>query len=259
VDSDLVRRLRAVGIDVVAAVHDPGEAWRTLLERSDQEATLSDRYRLEAAALGVAPADLPPETRERLGVEWAALHFPGLELIGKPSGAPIKVTEYRAAWREVYAEWRERLALALGATAQRIEHVGSTAVPDLVAKPIVDIQVSVIDLAREAEYVGAIEATGVRLRSRHREARYFRPRPGDARVVHVHVCEAGGGWERDHLLFRDFLRADAESRDAYGALKVRLADEHAHDRIAYTEAKSPFIREATKRAEAWARRVGWRP
>jgi hypothetical protein len=75
--------------------------------------------------------------------------------------------------------------------------------------------------------------------------------------VQIHVCAAGGQWERTHLLFRDFLRADPATRDAYGALKQRVAAEYRADRLAYTEAKTPFISEAMKRAEAWAAETGW--
>ncbi|MFQ5555208.1 MAG: GrpB family protein [Acidimicrobiia bacterium] len=71
------------------------------------------------------------------------------------------------------------------------------------------------------------------------------------RDAHVHVCLAGGTWEADHLLFRDFLLAHDDVRDRYGELKMDLAQKFAADRIAYTEAKSDFIRETMARARTW--------
>jgi GrpB-like predicted nucleotidyltransferase (UPF0157 family) len=143
------------------------------------------------------------------------------------------------------------LADRLGPAALRIEHVGSTAVPGLAAKPVIDVQVSVADIDEEPSFVPHIEAAGVKMRAREAGHRYFRP-PGDApREVQVHVCAAGSDWERTHVLFRDFLRADAGTRDAYGALKRRLAVRFRDDRIAYNEAKTDFILDAMARARAW--------
>jgi GrpB-like predicted nucleotidyltransferase (UPF0157 family) len=140
----------------------------------------------------------------------------------------------------------------LGDRATRIEHVGSTAVPGLAAKPIIDIQVSVEDIDDEAAYVPAIERVGIAFRARDREHRYFRPGGDRPRDVQVHVCGAGSEWERVHVLFRDFLRADAAAREAYRLLKLDLAARYRDDRIAYNEAKTSFILNALERAEAWA-------
>ena len=81
-------------------------------------------------------------------------------------------------------------------------------------------------------------------------------RPED--LVHVHVCEAGSAREREHLLFRDYLRADAAARLAYAELKRDLAQRYPDDRLAYTDAKSAFILDALDDVAAWAARVGWR-
>jgi GrpB-like predicted nucleotidyltransferase (UPF0157 family) len=255
VSPDLEQRLGMVGIDATS-IDDPAAAWHALID-ADQEATLFDRYEIEAAALGVRSSELSLEQRRRLGVEFFAWRFPGLELIGASSGHSVEVVSYQEKWPRVFEEWRARLAAGLEPTARRIDHVGSTAVPGLAAKPVVDIQISVDDLEHEAAYVPAIEATGVPLRSRHGEDRYFRPPPDAPRVVQIHVCAAGGKWERAHLLFRDYLRADPATKDAYGALKQRVASEYRNDRLGYTEAKTPFIREAMERAEAWAAVTGW--
>lgn len=254
-DADLARRLADAGIDPGRIV-DPALAWRRLVDRSSEEVTLFDRYAIEGAHRGIEPSDLPLADRQRLGAEFFAVRFPGLELIGGPSGAPVVITAYDEEWPHRFESWRQRLGSTLGETALRIEHVGSTAVKGLAAKPIVDIQVSVEGLEDEARYVPAIESTGVPLRSRHSEDRYFRPPADEPRVVQIHVCEAGGEWERRHLLFRDYLRADEATCDAYAVLKTELAAQYPDDRVAYTEGKTDFIREALGRAERWKARRG---
>jgi GrpB-like predicted nucleotidyltransferase (UPF0157 family) len=75
--------------------------------------------------------------------------------------------------------------------------------------------------------------------------------------VQIHVCRAGGEWEREHLLFRDYLRADREARDAYARLKQNLADRYRDDRLAYNEGKTGFILDMLSEAEAWATATGW--
>jgi GrpB-like predicted nucleotidyltransferase (UPF0157 family) len=146
----------------------------------------------------------------------------------------------------------------LGEAAVRIEHAGATAVPGLLAKPVIDIQVSVCDVEDEASYVPPIEDLGVPLRLREPGHRYFRPAGDQPRAVQIHVCGVGGEWERDHLLFRDYLRADPEARDAYARLKRDLADRYRDDRLAYNEAKTGFILDTLSEAYSWAERTGWK-
>ena len=87
----------------------------------------------------------------------------------------------------------------------------------------------------------AIESTGVPLRSRDDKHRYFRPPSDQPRVVQIHVCDAGGTWERDHIAFRDHLRNHPDVAAAYGRLKMELATLWKDDRYAYTDAKTAFI------------------
>jgi len=185
--------------------------------------------------------------------------FRGGTILGPERDDPVEIVPYDTAWPSRFAAWRARIATALGDPALRIEHVGSTAVPGLAAKPVIDIQLSVADVSDEAAYVPAIEALGFGLRYRHRGHgwRYFRPPPGLPRQTQVHVCSAGGEWQRAHLLFRDYLRAHPAEADAYGAVKREAATRHPRDRIAYTDAKGTFILPALERAEAWARVSGW--
>jgi GrpB-like predicted nucleotidyltransferase (UPF0157 family) len=184
----------------------------------------------------------------------------GAQIIGAVrSTDPIVIVDYDPAWPARFEVMRDRLARALGPTAIRIDHVGSTSVPGLAAKPIIDIQVSVPDVADAAAFTEAIEAQGFASRMIEPGHHYFRPPPGLPRDYQVHVCTTGGDWEWRHLLFRDYLRADPETRAAYEALKRDLAMRFTHDRIGYNDAKGPFIDAAVERAAEWAARTGWRP
>ena len=158
------------------------------------------------------------------------------------SDAPssVRLVAHDPAWAARFAEERARLRDALGALPAEIAHVGSTAVPGLVAKPILDLLVG-RPAGNVAPYVDALVRAGyvhrgeAGLPGRH----YFRR--GDPRTHHLHLVEIDGPYWRDHLAFRDRLRADPALAAAYGALKTRLAARHADDRAAYTEAKAPFI------------------
>ncbi|HYI22633.1 MAG TPA: GrpB family protein [Candidatus Limnocylindrales bacterium] len=172
---------------------------------------------------------------------------------------PIKIFEYDSAWRDRYEEMRLRLLDALGELALRIEHVGSTSVPGLPAKPIVDIQVSVPDVDDDDAFRALIESLGFQLRFIEAGHRYFQPPPGQPRTYQIHVCTIGGDWERVHLLFRDYLRAHPQVAYEYGAMKKRLAGQYATDRIQYNDEKGPFITAVLAAAEDWAAETDWTP
>jgi len=259
VDPALADRLQQVGLDPTT-FGDPGDAWRRLHERFGRRITLIDRYALEAAHRGIQPDQIDAETRAHLQAETLRAQSPDMEFTtgSERSDGMIEVAAYDNRWPVRFAEWRARLAAELGPVAIRIEHVGSTAVPGLAAKPIVDIDVSVADTEDEEAYVPALEACGLKLRFREPGHRYFRPPADRPREVHVHVCGAGSAWERNHLLFRDFLRSHPAARDGYAELKQQLATRYASDRLAYTDAKSAFILDALEAAGEWAMEVGWR-
>lgn len=127
----------------------------------------------------------------------------------------------------------------------------------MVAKPVVDILVAVHDVSDEPSYRPPIESLGLPLRAREADHRFFRRPAGKTRDVHVHVSEAGGRWERDHVLFRDYLREHPEAARSYAGLKQWLAQRFGRDRGRYTEAKTDFIAAVLDQAAVWARRTGW--
>lgn len=255
----LVERLAAAGIAFDPA-GDPAAAWARLSAHEGPRATLVDRYELEAAARGIPVSELDAHLRTALAREVLSARDPGFEIVPGSERAradPVEIVEYDPRWPDRFQTWRRRLTPAIGSAARRIEHIGSTSVPGLIAKPVIDILVSVPDVADDADYVRAIEELGVALRARETGHRYFRPAGEAGRDVQIHVWSEGSTGEREHLLFRDYLRADDSAAAAYGALKQRIADEFRDDRIAYNEAKSGWILDALAAAEGWAVRTGW--
>jgi GrpB-like predicted nucleotidyltransferase (UPF0157 family) len=160
-------------------------------------------------------------------------------LIGGREPRQVEIVDYDSAWPEVFEQHRRRIVAAVGAAAHRVEHMGSTAVPGLAAKPIVDIMVTVDDPDDEAAYLDRLEDAGYVLRVREAGHRMFRT---PARDVHVHVWPEGSEDQERHLTFRDHLRSDSDDRDAYAELKRSLAGQW-RDLNYYADAKGPFIRQ----------------
>ncbi len=174
-------------------------------------------------------------------------------LIGGREKRPIVLEDWGQHWVERFEQERERIVRALGDVARRTEHIGSTSVPGLAAKPIIDIQLSMADVEDEASYVPAMEAAGYVLRVREPGHRMFRT---SHMGVQIHVCATGSEWERRHLLFRDWLRRSSEDRARYEAAKRELAQREWDDVNDYADAKSAMINEIIVRAESWAAATG---
>lgn len=153
-------------------------------------------------------------------------------------------------WPARYEEEAGRIRAALGDQVVRIEHVGSTSVPGLAAKPIVDIQLSLASLEPREAYMPALVGLGYRHVADGIEPdhEYFSREDGGQRAFQIHACPAGSDWERRHLAFRDWLRGHPEDAQAYEDLKRRLASAHPRDLMTYVDGKTPFIREVEARA-----------
>lgn len=240
---------------------EPWAAWLQLRAAEGNRATVIDLYELVAAPRGLAAHELPPAERLSLARQAMAQTWPGFattESSERPK-VPLVVVGYDPAWPQTYERWRQVVTAALGPAVPGIEHVGSTSVPGLAAKPIVDIQVSVADLSDEPRYVPQLQAAGLVLRSRDELHRFFRPPAGQRRDVHVHVCAAGGHWERDHLLFRDYLRAHPGACLRYAEAKRTSLRRWSDDSWAYTEAKTGVVLDILEQAEEWAAATDWAP
>jgi GrpB-like predicted nucleotidyltransferase (UPF0157 family) len=164
--------------------------------------------------------------------------------------AAVVVVEHDPAWAALARKELARLAAALGPAALRLEHIGSTAVPGLAAKPVIDLQVSVAALEPRDAYGAALERLGYASgpEAGSPERRFYGRPPERPRSHHVHVVEAGSHEERRHLAVRDHLRAHAAEADRYGEHKRELARRHPGDLAAYIAAKDPFVRALEERA-----------
>ena len=167
-------------------------------------------------------------------------------LIGGPEARPVEIVDYRDEWPQRFEAERARIDAALPGTSS-IEHIGSTSVPGLGAKPIVDIIVS-IDPFDADRITTSLEAAGYQLRVLEPSHLMFRT---PARDVSVHLWSDPAQTER-HLLFRDWLRHNAQDRARYEAVKRELAKRQWADMNDYADAKSPVITEITTRAQAWS-------
>lgn len=153
----------------------------------------------------------------------------------------VVVCDYDPEWPRIFEKLRERIGTALGPLVLRIEHIGSTSVPNACAKPIIDLDVVVRPEEVDAA-IAAVEALGYRhegdLGIEGREAfRWTAEFPEH----HLYVCPEGSAAFRRHVLLRDYLRAHPEKANEYGKLKKRLAEQYHDDRSKYQDAKCGFV------------------
>ena len=165
-----------------------------------------------------------------------------------PHAATIHLAEYDPEWPRLFEREAIRIREALGGRARAVEHVGSTSVPGLAAKPVIDIVVVVDDSADESAYVADLEAHGYVLRIREPDWFEHRLFKGPDTDINLHVF-TDGCVEIDRMLrFRDRLRADAGDRDLYARTKRTLAGRQWRHVQHYAEAKSDVVHEIMGRA-----------
>jgi GrpB-like predicted nucleotidyltransferase (UPF0157 family) len=167
----------------------------------------------------------------------------------------VRIVDYDAAWASQAQDELHRLKAALGPVAVRLEHVGSTAVPGLAAKPILDLQLSVPAIEPRPAYVEPLERLGYTfLPDTEFPDYHFFAKPSERpRSHHLHVCEVGSEHEFRHVAVRDFLRAHNREAVVYAALKRELAARHPRDRLAYIAGKEAYMADLEARAMEWVR------
>jgi GrpB-like predicted nucleotidyltransferase (UPF0157 family) len=166
----------------------------------------------------------------------------------RPLLAPIEIRDYDSDWPRLYEQEEERIRSVLGAKVIRIEHVGSTSVPGLPAKPLIDIVLEVADSADEAAYVPAMESAGYVLRIREPDWFEHRVLKGPDTDVNVHVFTAGCEEVDRMLRFRDWLRGHAADRELYAERKRELAVRDWKYTQQYADAKTAVVQEIMARA-----------
>ncbi len=191
---------------------------------------------------GAQPSGKAPSREEQI---LAARIGPTPQLNGQ-----VYLADYDPTWPQQFAAEASKIRVALGARALLLEHVGSTSVPGLAAKPLIDILLVVADSADEAAYVPALEAAGYTLRIREPDWYQHRVLKGAVPDVNLHVFSPGCVETRRMLLMRDWLRANVADRDLYERVKRDLAQREWKYVQNYADAKSEVVEAILARASS---------
>ena len=166
----------------------------------------------------------------------------------------VEVVAYNPNWKKNFALESSQIAKALGKNVVFIHHIGSTAIPNIYAKPIIDFLVEVRDIDRVNEKNAAMEVLGYEALGEFGLVgrRYFRKEnPPGIRTHHVHTFQVGSPEIERHLAFRDYLIAHPEDAQKYGELKLELAQKYPEDIEGYMDGKDEFVKEVEKKAIQW--------
>lgn len=157
----------------------------------------------------------------------------------------VIISPYSTEWPNHFRVIRDELMSAFVPHVAAVEHIGSTSVPGLAAKPVIDVLLGADSLAEIESKIESLRVRGYEYVPKYEREipmrRYFVKAAGVLPRVHLHAVEIGSGIWRGHLAFRDALRGDADLRAQYQSLKLQLAQDFADDKAAYTDAKGPFI------------------
>jgi GrpB-like predicted nucleotidyltransferase (UPF0157 family) len=167
----------------------------------------------------------------------------------------VRIVDYDSAWPVMAEQELRRIKEAVADVAVRLEHVGSTAVPGLAAKPVIDLQLSVADMEPRERYVAPLERLGYLFAPAPESPDYhfFAKPPERPRTYHLHVCETRSEHEFRHVAVRDFLRSHPDEAVHYAALKREVVARHPQDRLAYIDGKDAYVTALEQRAVTWAR------
>lgn len=166
----------------------------------------------------------------------------------------VEVVPHDPRWRDAFEAEAKHLADALGDNVAAVHHIGSTAIPNIYAKPVVDLLVEVRDIADVDGRSAAMESLGYEVLGEYgiHGRRYFRKDNREGIRTHqVHAFEAGSAEAGRHLAFRDYMIAHPAEAQSYSRLKRKLAEEHPQSIDGYMDGKDDFIKEMDRRAARW--------
>lgn len=171
-------------------------------------------------------------------------------MIGLKQGT-VRVVPYQPTWKRYFEQEAARLRAALGSQALQVEHIGSTAVEGLEAKPIIDVMVAVESLEEARDLVPLVETLGYEHQPEDPipDRVFFAQGPPSRRTHHLSLTPQASAYWSDHLLFRDYLRTHPEAAAGYQQLKRDLADRYPADRESYTSGKDEFIQSILAKAK----------
>ena len=157
----------------------------------------------------------------------------------------VELQEYNSDWDIQFMREKQRIDRVIGHQILAIEHIGSTSVPGLAAKPIIDIMIGISDLDKGLSFVAPLREIDYEYipLTEIKDRLFFRKGYWRQGTCHMHLCKYNGNEWRDKLLFRDYLRANPKAAAEYVSLKQQLAAKHKYERSAYTKEKGPFIKE----------------
>ena len=164
----------------------------------------------------------------------------------------VKLSLYNPKWPEIFKKEKKMLQKALGKMIIDIQHVGSTAVSRIPAKPIIDIAVAVPELSRKEveKYIEPLKKVGYEYRGEDRPREHLFVKGGEEkRICHLHMVKFDSKAWKDYLLFRDYLRAHKKVATKYTELKLELAKKFSGNRKLYTTSKDNFIQKILKKAK----------
>ena len=166
----------------------------------------------------------------------------------------VEVVPHNPQWRDAFEAEAKQVAAALGENVVAIHHIGSTAIPNIYAKPVVDLLVEVRHITEVDGRSSAMESLGYEVMGEYGipGRRYFRKDNREGiRTHNVHAFEAGSSEVERHLAFRDYMIAHPGDAQRYSELKRKLAEEHPQSMDGYMDGKDGFIKEMDRRAARW--------
>ena len=173
-----------------------------------------------------------------------------MSILGLQRGT-VRLEEYNSEWSNFFEREKELLLKIFGNRIIAIEHIGRTAIPGLLAKPIIDINVAISSLDDIDDFIKKLQEIGYEYipERRFSDRQFFPKGPSEKRTHHLNLVEIASetGW-KNQLLFRDYLRKHVEVKNEYAKLKKELAEKYADNRDEYTERKSKFVIEIINRA-----------
>jgi GrpB-like predicted nucleotidyltransferase (UPF0157 family) len=209
------------------------------LDQSSEAAFMAYSIWLERQETGVRYGDMGYEllvnstdSTEMVNAIWDDIH------------APVELIEYQELWPEMFAREREQILQALQGKILDVEHIGSTAIPGMPAKPIIDILIIIEDLQNAKFCIQPLRGLGYAFIDYPQNTDRLFFRKGTPRSHHIHIVERGGDSERDHLHFRDVLLSDDTLRNEYLQLKLDAMRQYKHRRALYGERKNELIKKA---------------
>jgi len=169
-------------------------------------------------------------------------------IIGLEKGI-VRLASYSPEWKNIFEQEKKLLQSSIGSYIIEIQHIGSTSIPGMVAKPIIDIGIAVERFEEGVVCIKPMENLGYIYNGENGIPRRHYFDKGDPTAYHLHMLEQDSDEWKKHITFRDFLRNNEEAAKEYARLKQQLAVKFRHDRLSYTNGKSEFIKHILKVAD----------